>query len=277
KIRELRPDVIITHHDTTSGHGHHQATGRLIIEAFDAAADPKRFPEQLDKVKPWQAQRLFVRVFGSANAQQPAGETGKLFSVDPNEVDPVRGISFAEQALKALQQHATQGPWPGSIKDLMRARRIETGKMPLIRYRLVREAAGVPPLPQDAVTPLAGLELPATLIPDITPPSIEGRPLSAFLDRPDRILAVLIGWRAGRGPRASATGATGDPERFALFESRTDRALAIATGVSLTLSSPAPVLVPGVESAFSLVLGNPSMRAVHVEDLKFNDGVELKH
>src|SRR6185295_9884744 len=274
KIRELRPDVIITHHDTTSGHGHHQATGRLIIEAFDAAADPKRFPEQLDQVKPWQAQRLFVRVFGGANAQQPAGETGKLFSVDPNEVDPVRGISFAEQALKALQQHATQGPWPGSIKDLMRARRIETGKMPLIRYRLVREAAGVPPLPQDAVTPLAGLELPATLIPDITPPSIEGRPLSTFLDRPDRILAVLIGWRASRGLRASATG---DPERVALFESRSDRALAIATGVSLTLSSPAPVLVPGVESAFSLVLGNPSMRAVHVEDLKFNDGVELKH
>jgi LmbE family N-acetylglucosaminyl deacetylase len=271
KIRELRPDVIITNHDTTSGHGHHQATGRLIIEAFDAAADPKRFPEQLDQVKPWQAQRLFVRVFGGANAQQPAGESGKLFSVDPNEVDPVRGISFAEQALKALQQHATQGPWPSSIKDLMRARRIETGKMPLIRYRLVREAAGVPPLPQDAVTPLAGLVLPATLVPDITPPSIEGRPLSTFLDRPDKILAVLIGWRASRGLRALPTG---DPERFALFESRSD--LAIATGVSLTLSSPAPVLVPGVESAFSLVLGNPSMRAVHVEDLKFNDGAEPK-
>lgn len=49
KIRELRPDVIITNHDTTRGHGHHQATGHLIIEAFDAAADPKRFPEQLDR------------------------------------------------------------------------------------------------------------------------------------------------------------------------------------------------------------------------------------
>ena len=44
KIRELRPDVIITNHDTDIGHGHHQATGRLIIEAFDAAADAQRFP-----------------------------------------------------------------------------------------------------------------------------------------------------------------------------------------------------------------------------------------
>ncbi|MDQ2936573.1 MAG: PIG-L family deacetylase, partial [Acidobacteriota bacterium] len=51
KIRELRPDVIITNHDTTTGHGHHQATGRLIIEAFGVAADPTRFPEQLDALK----------------------------------------------------------------------------------------------------------------------------------------------------------------------------------------------------------------------------------
>ena len=61
KIRELRPDVIITNHDTTTGHGHHQATGRLVLEAFDAAADPQRFPEQLAKVSVWQPQRLFVR------------------------------------------------------------------------------------------------------------------------------------------------------------------------------------------------------------------------
>src|SRR5258705_10637146 len=231
KIRELRPDVIITHHDTTSGHGHHQATGRLIIEAFDAAADPKRFPEQLDQVKPWQAQRLFVRVFG-ANAQRPAGESERVFAVDPNEVDPGRGTSFAEQALGALQQHATQGPWPKSIAELLRARRIEAGKLPLIRYRLLREAAGVPPLPQDAGTPWAGLELPAALIPDLTPPKIEGRPLSSFIDRPNRVAAVLIGWRASRGLQALLTGDL-EPVRF--FVSRVDQAIAVATRISLSL------------------------------------------
>src|SRR5205085_4298670 len=58
KIRELEPDVIITNHDTTSGHGHHQATGRLVLEAFDAAADSARFPEQLhDGVTAWQVKR----------------------------------------------------------------------------------------------------------------------------------------------------------------------------------------------------------------------------
>ena len=153
KIRELRPDVIITNHDTSRGHGHHQATGQLIIEAFDAAADPKRFPEQLTQLKPWQPQRLFVRGFGGANAPAPE----KLVSIDPNEVDPVRGKSFAEQALKALQQHATQGPWPKSMEELLRSRRAEAGKLPLIRYQLVREAAGAPPLNPSGPPLLGGL------------------------------------------------------------------------------------------------------------------------
>jgi LmbE family N-acetylglucosaminyl deacetylase len=196
KIRELRPDVIITNHDTTSGHGHHQATGRLIIEAFDSAADPKRFPEQLAQVKAWQAQRLFVRVFG-ANAQVAA--TDKIFSVDPNEVDAIRGTSFAEQALAALQQHATQGPWPKSIADMMRARRIEGGKLPLIRYRLIRDAKDVPTLTANANTPLAGLVLPDAFQTATEPPKIEGKPLTDFLDRPDKVLAALVD-----GPRCSA-------------------------------------------------------------------------
>ena len=68
QIRLLRPDVIITNHDTTSGHGHHQATGRTILLAFDAAADPKQFPEQLAQAGAWQVQRLFVRSRGAETA-----------------------------------------------------------------------------------------------------------------------------------------------------------------------------------------------------------------
>src|SRR6266852_3464888 len=68
EIRRLRPDVIITNHSvTTYDHGHHQATARLELEAFDAAADPAKFPEQLkDGVTVWQVQRLFVRAPRSA-------------------------------------------------------------------------------------------------------------------------------------------------------------------------------------------------------------------
>lgn len=263
KIRELRPDVIITNHDTTSGHGHHQATGRLIIEAFDAAADPKRFPDQLKPLKPWQAQRLFVRVFGSGSADKTAG-SDKIFAVDPNQMDPVRGTSFAEQALAALQQHATQGPWPKSIAELLKARRVEAGKLPPIRYRLVREASGAPALPENAASPLAGLELPEPLQATLAPPGINNRPLTEFLDQPDRVLAALVDWRASQSAPESLSE---DPDRLRLFESRADRALAIASGVSLTLSSRAAVQVPGVNDTFSINIANPGMRPVHVNKL----------
>src|SRR3954471_16620160 len=113
KIRELRPDVIITNHDTTSGHGHHQATGRLLLEAFDVAADPQKFPDQIKgAVTPWQVKRVFVRGFGRRQAAQT---DAAVVTIDPNERDEVRGTAYAEQALAALQKHQTQGPWPKTI------------------------------------------------------------------------------------------------------------------------------------------------------------------
>jgi len=267
KIRELRPDVIITNHDTVTGHGHHQATGRLIIEAFDAAADPRRFPEQLKQVKPWQAQRLFVRVFGGAAGQKSGGAAEKVVAIDPNEIDLVRGTSFAEQALAALQQHATQGPWPKSMADLLRARRIEAGKLPLIRYHLIREAAGAHPLPENATTPFAGLELPEAFMAKTASPKIDGRPLTEFLDQPDRVLAALIDWRASQtAPEPPAE----DPDRFRLFEARVNKALATASGVSLTVVSSHNVLVPGLNTTFSINISNSGLSRVHVDELSLD-------
>jgi LmbE family N-acetylglucosaminyl deacetylase len=93
QIRLLRPDVIITNHDTTSGHGHHQATGRTVLLAVDAAADPQQFPEQLPQAGTWQVKRLFVRSRGEAAAG------AQIVTLDPNETDPVRGTSYAQQSL----------------------------------------------------------------------------------------------------------------------------------------------------------------------------------
>lgn len=102
KIRELRPDVIITHHGERGGHGQHQAVGRTLMIAFDAAADPDVFPEQLDAgLEPWQAARLYLRSFrggGEGSVKIPIGE-----------LDPVRGLTYAQIAANALREHETQG------------------------------------------------------------------------------------------------------------------------------------------------------------------------
>jgi LmbE family N-acetylglucosaminyl deacetylase len=255
KIRELRPDVIMTNHDTSRGHGHHQATGTLILEAFDAAADPNRFPEQLKQLKPWQVQRLFVRVFGGGGATGSA----KIVAIDPNETDPIRGNSFAEQALAALQQHATQGPWPKNIEELLRARRVTSGKLPLIRYQLVKEASGASPLPASAASFLDGLKPSGAMPPSMA--TIDGRPLSEFLDQPARVRDSLIKWRASN---SSTETSAGDPVRLQLFEERFGKALAHASGISLAVKSSDTVLVPANKNTFTVNLANSGDKALEI-------------
>src|SRR5207244_5941103 len=124
---------------------------RLELEAFDAAADPKRFPEQLSNgVTVWQVQRLFVRARGNA-VQNPDRQGGgeQIVTIDPNERDSVRGVVYAEEALRALQKHGTQGPWPKSFAEYANRFRAFSGQqsgppgqLPPIRYRLTREAKG---------------------------------------------------------------------------------------------------------------------------------------
>src|SRR5499427_1305113 len=74
-VRRYRPDVIILGFSGTprDGHGQHQVSAILGKEAFSAAADPTKFPEQLKYVQPWQAKRL-VQAAGFGG---PAGRGGQ--------------------------------------------------------------------------------------------------------------------------------------------------------------------------------------------------------
>ncbi|MFO7975393.1 MAG: PIG-L family deacetylase [Candidatus Hydrogenedentota bacterium] len=102
-IREIRPDVIVTHHNPENGHGHHQAIGKAVQEAFEAAADPEAFPELAEQgFEPWQVKRLYVRAW-----EKPENPDAIEVSID--EVDPLAGVSYAELAARALEQHQSQG------------------------------------------------------------------------------------------------------------------------------------------------------------------------
>ncbi len=108
-IRKFRPDVIICRFPTTGegGHGHHTASAMLAEEAYDAAADPNRFPEQLSKgVTTWQAKRLLWNTFnfGSSNTQRE-----DQFKVDVGAFNPLLGKSYGEMAAQSRSQHKSQG------------------------------------------------------------------------------------------------------------------------------------------------------------------------
>lgn len=108
-IRKFQPDVIITRFppDNRAGHGHHSASAVMAQEAFTAAADPKRFPEQFTYgVKPWQAKRIFWNTFNFGGNNTTAENQMKL---DVGVLNPLLGKGYGEIASESRSQHKSQG------------------------------------------------------------------------------------------------------------------------------------------------------------------------
>lgn len=107
-IRRFKPDVIVCRFPTTGegGHGHHTASAILAVEAFDAAADPKRFPEQLKYTEVWQARRLFWNTFnfGTTNTTAP-----NQLKIDVGVYNPLLGKGYGEIAAESRSSHKSQG------------------------------------------------------------------------------------------------------------------------------------------------------------------------
>jgi len=107
-IRKLQPDIIITRFppDERGGHGHHQASAILAHEAFIAAADPSMFPEQLNRVEPWQAKRL---LWNTATFMRLNGDDSNRLRVDIGQYNPLLGKSYGEISAVSRSQHKSQG------------------------------------------------------------------------------------------------------------------------------------------------------------------------
>ncbi|ARS36236.1 PIG-L family deacetylase [Pontibacter actiniarum] len=112
-IRKFRPDVMITRFppDERAGHGHHSASAILAEEAFQAAADPQRFPEQLKYVETWQPRRLLWNTgVWSFKSQEEFEKHGKaLLKVDVGGYNPLLGKSYGEIAAESRSMHKSQG------------------------------------------------------------------------------------------------------------------------------------------------------------------------
>lgn len=107
-IRRFRPDVVVTRFSTQPpNHGHHTASAMLAAQAFEAAADPKRFPEQLAHVGPWKADRLIHNVPNFNRS--PKDDLSKYLKLDVGAFDPLSGRSWGELAAESRSQHKSQG------------------------------------------------------------------------------------------------------------------------------------------------------------------------
>ena len=107
-IRRFQPDVLITRFPVTGegGHGHHTASAILANEAFAAAGDPSRFPEQLKYVSVWQPKRILWNTFNFGGNNTTAADQFKL---DVGGYDALLGKSYGEIAAESRSQHKSQG------------------------------------------------------------------------------------------------------------------------------------------------------------------------
>ena len=107
-IRQLRPDVMICRFppDSRAGHGHHSASAILAKEAFEAAADPLRFPQQVKEYGVWKVNALYWNTFnfGSNNTLSE-----DQFKTDVGAFSPLLGVSYGELAAESRSQHKSQG------------------------------------------------------------------------------------------------------------------------------------------------------------------------
>jgi len=132
-IRKERPLVIVSRFQGTErdGHGQHQFAGVMSREAFLAAGDPDRFPEQLvGGLEPWQPLKLYLGGFRE--------DEDWTIAVDSGSYSPWLGDSFENVAREglSLQRSQTSG----------RLRRIEGGLMGNYRryYRRVASRVAAP-------------------------------------------------------------------------------------------------------------------------------------
>ncbi len=151
-LRTIRPDVIVTLSPTGTGGGqHHMVSGALTLEAFSAAGDPQKFPEQIAAgLRPWQAKKLYQPAGGFGGGRggrggrggpgraggpppggaPPAGRAGapgpgsdvpppppadpnaKYATLDTSAYDPIVGCTIAEVGSVAASLHKCQGRSP---------------------------------------------------------------------------------------------------------------------------------------------------------------------
>jgi LmbE family N-acetylglucosaminyl deacetylase len=104
-IRTFRPDVIVSRFQGNSadGHGNHEAAGILTKEAFRAAADPSRFPDQIQEgLLPWQAKKLYT---GTGFRENP----DYTVILETTQDSSALGMSYQQFAMQGLKHQISQG------------------------------------------------------------------------------------------------------------------------------------------------------------------------
>lgn len=241
-IRFYRPDVVITTHNSTTGHGHHRATRLLTEEAIEMAADRLAFADQLSNgLKLWQVKRMFERVFN----------TNKFdVEFDSNTIEPVRGSSYAQIGFASRLEHRSQGPWEPLPKTFER----------MCRYLLVKK------LPGDQFKKWyridQNLERPPVydrILPD-------SQTLGTF-----PVKELLPRLKAALNSIRTYMKAEGREDLYApILEAKLVNAVMLCAGISFSITQDKPSVVQGQSFSFKTMLEHAESERVQLVDIRIS-------
>lgn len=117
-VRLTRPEVILTllpAHVSGENHEDHQAAAVIAVEAFDQAANPLAFPEQVavprkhdtinnygEGLKPWQPKKIYF----ADNGYHDFSGQGPQYSAA--QTSPSKGVPYGQFRVQAMKEYATQ-------------------------------------------------------------------------------------------------------------------------------------------------------------------------
>ena len=205
-IRSFHPDVIITPHNAD---GQQRAIASTLVDAFDAAADVKQFPDTASEA--WQVKRLF---------QQVTEGYGDVI-LNPHEYDALRGRTYAETA--------------------------DTEAPERIIYKLSRSASGERLSANSTL--LSGLLLPEKIRRGIEPPSVKGQLITESAFAGDDLFLALVNRLLEKRAEGSLsdikTRYGADYFRMVQYIDKLERAIALTLGIRFAIRLPDKTIAQG--------------------------------
>jgi LmbE family N-acetylglucosaminyl deacetylase len=269
-VRAFRPDVILTLPLEGGGGGqHHQAVGRLAREAFRAAADPARFPEQLrEGLRPFQARKIYQGGVGGY------GEVpGTPVRVPTGVYDPVLGMTWQQLGSRARAMHRCQGSSPleaepGRAEGVFSLLDAEPAPIPAeteILDGIDTSLAGLGRFAPALAGDLATLQAKASAARAAFAPASPERAVPALADalEVNRALAQGLEARVADPLSRAEIG-----ERLAEEAADVEAALALAQGLAFEARADDGLVTPGQEVGVTVSLFNGALSAVEVEALE---------
>jgi LmbE family N-acetylglucosaminyl deacetylase len=277
-IRMIRPDVIVgLRPDGAGGGQHHQASTVISRDAFKAAGDPTRYPEQIKAgLQPWQPRKYYYTRFGG-----PADASGKVVSVNLATYDPLIGRTYIEIGADARSMHKCQGmgqtlalPGPATSSFELVESTIagQAGKPEQALFDGIDYSIG-------GLARFAGARPARELTQALTAVSTAVQNAQkAFQTAGDQatLAPLLTGLRAVRSARAVLQRLSIDEAgkfeiefRLRQKEREFQQAIVIAAGVQVDAIADDPVVVPGQPVKVSLIVANHGATEVKVKEAGF--------